>query len=138
MLLQAAKRFLAWLAHTDEVAIEKPTLVSVLKSEVAVEKPIPLPNVASGGPVVGIEFFNRQATKLELWIELACIEVMLEPGMEYRVESIETEYRIEFDSDRVILYLQYRFGSKVFQRPYSTNFRNPEVWELVEDYSDIE
>ena len=58
--------------------------------------------------------------------------------MEYRVESIETEYRIEFDNDTVILYLAYRFGPKVFQRPYSADFKNPPVWELVEDDSDIE
>jgi hypothetical protein len=46
-------------------------------------------SAASGAqlPVIGIEFYNRQATKLTLWIELACIEVELETGMEYRVES---------------------------------------------------
>jgi hypothetical protein len=105
--------------------------------ETAAEKSIPLPSVTAGSPVVGIEFFNRQATKLMLWIELACIEVELEPGMEYRVESIESEYRIEFDNDLIVLYLQYRFGPKVFQRLYSTDFKNPGVWELVADYSDI-
>lgn len=87
--------------------------------------------------IVGIEFFNRQATKLTLWIELACIEVELETGMEYRVESDETEYRIEFDGQWVILYLAYRFGPKVFKRPHPTDFINPGAWELAFDYSNI-
>ena len=88
-------------------------------------------------PIIGIEFFNRQATKLTLWIEVACIEVELETGMEYRVESDETEYRIEFDVQWVTLYLAYRFGPKVFKRLYSTDFQNPGTWELVVDYSNI-
>ena len=87
--------------------------------------------------IIGIEFFNRQATKLTLWIELACIEVELEMGVEYRVESDETEYRIEFDGQWVTLYLAYQFGPKVFKRPYPTDFRNPEIWELLVDYSNI-
>ncbi|GAB2871534.1 hypothetical protein GCM10027044_37260 [Hymenobacter ruber] len=93
---------------------------------------------AATKPIIGIEFFNRQATKLMLWIELACIEVALETGIEYRIESDDTEYRIEFnDGESVTLYLQYRFGPKVFKRPYSTDFKNPGDWELIEDYSDI-
>ena len=86
-------------------------------------------------PVVGIEFANRQATKLLLWIEPDCMEVELQPGMEYRVESCEHGYRLEFDDSRVILYLQGRFGPKVFTRMVSPDFRSPGVWELLEDYS---
>jgi len=86
-------------------------------------------------PIIGIEFHNRQATKLILWIELACIELELEPATEYRIESDETEYRIEFDGSQVILFLQYRFGPKVLKRPYSPDFVNKAPWELEIDYS---
>lgn len=89
-------------------------------------------------PVVGITFYNQQAKRLILWIELACIELTLEPATEYRIESDETEYRIEFrQDDFVILYLQYRFGPKIFKRPYSNDFNNQRAWEMIEDYSDI-
>lgn len=95
--------------------------------------------IMNSNVVVGIEFANRQATKLLLllWIELACIEVELVPGMEYRVESCETEYRLEFEEAVVTLYLAYQFGPKVFQRPIAADFRYPSTWELLEDYSDI-
>ncbi|MBF9238807.1 hypothetical protein I2I05_15500 [Hymenobacter sp. BT683] len=93
---------------------------------------------SSKKPLIRITFFNRQATKLTLWIELACIEVELEACMEYRVESDETEYTIHFDGQFVVLYLENRFGPKVFKRPYPTDFINPGDWELIEDYSDIE
>jgi hypothetical protein len=88
-------------------------------------------------PIIGIEFYNRQASKLTLWIELSCIELELEPATEYRIESDETEYRIEFASDHVTLYLQYRFGSKVLKRPYSSDFNRTRPWQVEEDYSDI-
>jgi len=96
-----------------------------------------LPPDTSTGPTVGIEFFNEQATKLLVWIEPACIELELERGIEYRVESEATEYRIVFDRDSIVLYLQNRFGPKVFKRPYTDDFRNKGKWELEEDYSDI-
>ena len=88
-------------------------------------------------PIIGIEFYNRQATKLTLWIELSCIELELESATEYRIESDETEYRIEFASDHVTLYLQNRFGPKVLKRPYSSDFNRVRPWQIEEDYSDI-
>jgi hypothetical protein len=95
------------------------------------------PHAAPTKPTVGIEFYNENATSLTLWIELACISVELVPGMEYRIESDETEYRIEFGGSQVTLYLQYRFGPKVLQRPYSKDFRNAPPWELVVDSSAV-
>ncbi len=86
-------------------------------------------------PIIGIEFYNPQATKLTLWIELACIAVELETTMEYRIESDETEYRIEFSGDQLILFLQYRFGPKVLKRPYSPGFKNNAPWKVEIDYS---
>lgn len=84
-------------------------------------------------PVVGIEFYNRTATKLLLWIELSCDELELTSDTEYRLESLETEYRIEFDQDCVIIYYQYSFGPKILKRPASKEIRNPAPWELVVD-----
>ena len=43
---------------------------------------------------------------------MACIEVDLELDMEYRIESDETEYRIEFSEQQVTLYLQCRIRAK--------------------------
>jgi hypothetical protein len=88
-------------------------------------------------PIIGIEFYNRQATRLTLWIELACIELMLEPATEYRIESDDTEYRLDFDSDHITLWLQTRFGPKVLKRPYSSDFNRYRSWQVEEDYSDI-
>ena len=91
-----------------------------------------------GKPLVGIEFFNRQATTPSLWVAMACVDIELLPGIEYRIESEETEYRIEFEANQVTLYLQYRFGPKVLKRAYSNNFRNAAPWELVIDSFDID
>ena len=52
---------------------------------------------------MGIEFFNRQATTLSLWVARACVDIELLPGIEYRIESEETEYRIEFEANQVTL-----------------------------------
>lgn len=88
-------------------------------------------------PTIGLEFHNRTATKLLLWIEMCCEELELTPDTEYRLESTENEYRIEFDVDCIVLYYQYSFGPKIFKRPSSKEIKNPEPWELVVDYLDI-
>ena len=49
---------------------------------------------------------------------MACIDIELLPGIEYRIESEETEYRIESEANQVTTYLQYRFGPKVLKRAY--------------------
>ena len=87
---------------------------------------------------MGIEFFNRQATTLSLWVAMACIDIELLPGIEYRIESEEAEYRIDFETNQVTPYLQYRFSPKVLKRAYSNNFRNAAPWELVIDSFDID
>ncbi len=83
--------------------------------------------------VIGLEFYNRTATKLFLWIELSCDQLELTPDTEYRLESSETEYRIEFDKDYITLYYQYSFGPKILKRPASKEITNPAPWELVFD-----
>jgi hypothetical protein len=89
-------------------------------------------------PIIGIEFYNRTATKLLLWIELSCDELELITDTEYRLESPETEYRIEFDKDYVVIYYQYSFGPKILKRPASKEIRNPAPWELVIDNTQYE
>ena len=69
---------------------------------------------------------------------MACVDIELLPGIKYRIESEEAEYRIEFEANQVTPYLQYRFGPKVLKRAYSNNFRNPAPWELVIDSFDID
>ena len=86
-------------------------------------------------PVIGIEFYNRTATRLLLWLELCCEQLELQPGVEYRLESTETEYRLEFTDELITLYYQYRFGPKILKRPHSPEIHNPAAWEVVEDYS---
>jgi hypothetical protein len=87
--------------------------------------------------VIGIEFYNRMGDQKKLWIEPSCIEVLLDSKTEYRVEADDMEYRIEFSEEHIILYLQYRFGPKVYKRPYSAEINNNEVWVLDSDYSNI-
>lgn len=86
---------------------------------------------------IGIELYNRTANQKKLWIEPACIEVLLESKTEYRVEADDIEYRIEVEEEYIILYLKYRFGPKVFKRSYSNDFKNESDWILDEDFSDI-
>jgi hypothetical protein len=119
MPIQAIKQFFNWLSYTDKVVAKPATPAATQKM------------------AVGIEFFNLQATKLTLWIELACLEVELLPGIEYRVESEETQYRIVFNAEEVILYLQYRLGLRLYQRPYSDDISQPGIWELVQDDSNF-
>lgn len=84
---------------------------------------------------IAIEFYNRQATKLLLWIEPFCIDIELDPANEYRIESSDAEYRIEFDGSTVTLYLNFT-GPKIYERLYSTDFKNRGIWKLTADYSD--
>lgn len=86
---------------------------------------------------IGIEFYNKTDHQKKLWVEPSCIELILESKTEYRVEADDMEYRIEFDEEYVILYLQYRFGPKIYKRPYSSNLSNSEEWLLDTDYSSI-
>lgn len=86
-------------------------------------------------PIIGIEFYNRTATKLLLWLELCCEQLELLPDTEYRLESTETEYRLEMTNDLIILYYQYSFGPKILKRPHSAEITNSAPWEVVEDYS---
>jgi hypothetical protein len=85
---------------------------------------------------VAIEFYNSNDTFRTLWIEPACIELVIDNETEYRVVADETEYRIEFTKDIIILWLQYRFSPKVFKRTFKSGVGNQE-WILEQDYSDI-
>ena len=86
-------------------------------------------------PVVGLEFYNRNPRKLSLWLEACCEEIELLADYEYRLESIETEYRFEIEEDLMVLYYQGEFGPKILRRPCSKEPRNPLQWELVADYT---
>lgn len=85
-------------------------------------------------PIVSLEFCNRTATRMQIWLELCCEELDLQPGIEYRLESPETEYRLEFRTDLIVLYYAYRFGPKILRRPYVAG-SSLLPWELVADYS---
>ncbi|MBX0289851.1 hypothetical protein K3G63_05340 [Hymenobacter sp. HSC-4F20] len=86
--------------------------------------------------MTGIDFHNKTANSLTLWIELACIELELEKQTEYRIEAEDTEFRIEFKESMIVLWLQHAGGPKVFRRPYSTHSGQAK-WELLIDLSAI-
>lgn len=86
-------------------------------------------------PNIGLEFRNVQATKLLLWLEPYCIEIALEPTIEYRVESDGTEYSMHFSGEDITIYLNDLSGPKVLKRPYSPGLLNNPPWELDADYS---
>ncbi|MBC6698743.1 hypothetical protein [Hymenobacter sp. BT190] len=86
--------------------------------------------------MIGIEFYNRQANKLAIWVEPDCYEIELKPDTEYRIESNDKdqEYRLEFDASMIVLYIQRAFGYKLFERRYSEEISYPYTWQLIEDY----
>ncbi|RFP65041.1 hypothetical protein D0N36_11095 [Hymenobacter lapidiphilus] len=83
---------------------------------------------------ISIDLYNRQPVRLELCLEPFGHGVEMQAGMEYRIVSVETEYRIEFGPDLIIVYLEDVFEYKIFERPYSTDFQNPGDWQLVVEY----
>lgn len=85
-------------------------------------------------PITGLEFRNVEVTKLMIWVEPYCIELMLEPATEYRIETDGTEYLLEFSKDCVTLCLNNGSGPKVLKRPYSPDFDSKGPWELDTDY----
>lgn len=86
---------------------------------------------------IEIEFFNRTGRAVSIWVKLACILIELDNATEYRIVTHERYYRFEFDHNEIILYLQTTFGFKLFKRPASAEYRNPNEWILEMDWSDI-
>lgn len=89
------------------------------------------------GKMTTIEFANRNDGKKIVWIEPTCVELELETHTEYLIITHERDFRIEFEDDTMILYLQYSFGFILNKRPTSKKISNPNSWELVFDLSDI-
>ena len=88
--------------------------------------------------LVEFEFSNRTKTTVNVWIELACVEVDLDDITEYKIISHDRSFRIEFDENsKVTFYLQYSFGFKLFKRPISKDAKNELEWTLDYDCSDI-
>ena len=89
------------------------------------------------GKLTTIEFANPNDGKKYVWVEPACVELELEGQTEYQIITHETDFRVEFDDNRLILWLQYSFGFKLSSRPTSGEIPNPNTWTLVMDNSDI-
>ncbi len=88
--------------------------------------------------LVDIEFANRTDQKRGVWVEPACIEFELDAHSEYKIVTHDKFFRIEFDKDdRIVFYLQYSFGFKLFKRPTSQEVINPNEWTLDQDTSEI-
>lgn len=89
------------------------------------------------GKLTTIEFANRNDGKKYVWVEPACVELELESHTEYQIITHETDFRVEFDNNRIVLYLQYSVGFILSSRPTSSEITNPNSWSLVVDYSGI-
>ena len=88
--------------------------------------------------LVEFEFSNRTKTTVNVWVELACVEIDLDDITEYKIVSHDRSFRIEFDvNNKVTFYLQYSFGFKLFKRPISKDVKNELEWTLDYDCSDI-
>lgn len=87
--------------------------------------------------LVDIEFANRANTKRRVWVEPTRVEFEVDGRTEYRIVTHDKYFRIEFDGERIIFYLQLSFGFKLFKRPLSTEPVNPHEWKLDHDTSDI-
>jgi|SRR6476661_4060522 len=98
------------------------------------DEAVPATPAQNKQPVVGIEFYNSQPIKRWLHLEPWGLSVVLEAGMEYRLESDDLDYRLEFGPEDITFYQQYSFLTKLYKRPYSTDFKNRDTWELIEDY----
>lgn len=88
--------------------------------------------------LVDIEFSNRTEQKVNIWIELTCVSIDLDQHTEYKIVTHDRYFRMEFDeNNRVIFYLQYSFGFKLFKRPISQDSSSKTAWQLDLDLSDI-
>lgn len=87
---------------------------------------------------VDIEFSNRTGKLVNIWVEPSCQSIELEKGIEYKLVSHDSFFRIEFDDEnQVIVYCQYSFGCKIYKRPSSDELKNENEWELEIDLSEI-
>ena len=88
--------------------------------------------------LIDIEFANRTDREKVVWVEPTCVEFNIGANTEYRIVTHDKFFRIEFDSnDRIIFYLQYSFGFKLYKRPVSEEVHNPNNWILDDDTSEI-
>jgi hypothetical protein len=87
--------------------------------------------------VVDIEFSNRTNTKRRVWVEPTRVEFEIDSHTEFRIVTHDKYFRIEFDGDRIVFYLQLSFGFKLFKRPLSKEAVNPNEWKLDHDTSHI-
>lgn len=87
--------------------------------------------------LIDIEFSNRTKQTVNIWVELACVSIDLNQETEYKITTHDRYFRMEFDeNNRVVFYLQYSFGFKLYKRPISKNNSSQE-WQLDYDCSDI-
>jgi hypothetical protein len=87
--------------------------------------------------LVDIVFANRTDNKKIVWVEPTCVEFEIDENAEFRIVTHDKFFRIEFDNDRVIFYLQHSFGFKLYKRSTSEEIVNPNSWILDFDTSDI-
>jgi len=88
--------------------------------------------------LVDVEFSNRTNKTKSIWVELACVEIDVDPHTEYRILTHDRSFHIAFDSDdSIIFYLQYSFGFKLYKRPVSKTAYKANDWILDYDISHI-
>jgi hypothetical protein len=84
---------------------------------------------------IELEFYNATAESKVLWVELACVEITLDAQTEYKIVSDDKMFRLEFREKMIILYLQTRFGFKLYRRDLARI--DSTTWVLDTDLSDI-
>lgn len=84
---------------------------------------------------IELEFYNATAENKVLWVELACIEIILDAQTEYKIVSDDKMFRLEFREKMIVVYLQTRFGFKLYRRDAARI--NSTTWVLETDLSDI-
>ena len=87
--------------------------------------------------LISIEFENKTDEIKRLWIEPTCVEFTLDKASEFMLVAKDDTYAIQFNTDYITLFLQYTFDLRLYKRPISEEFKNPNEWELIEDYFDL-